>query len=142
MIERNRKCIKCQSEFQLKQTEKSSNICSKCKTAYQRAYARRKVAELPEEERYKEKYPYGEGKKLRRFTEIRQTLNGMQNREEWKVYFKERLDYLEENEKELLIWVFDRRDQESRNEIDRIPRKQNSYEDTRTTHNNTKSWFD
>jgi hypothetical protein len=142
MIERNRKCIKCQSEFQLKLTEKSSNICGKCKTAYQRAYARRKVAEIPEEERYKDLYPYGEGKKLRRFTEIRKTLDKMSNREEWKDYFKDRLDYLEENEKELLIWIFDRRDQESRLAIDRKPQKKNSYEDTRTTHNNTKSWFD
>ena len=141
MTERNRKCIKCQSEFQLKPTEKSSNICGKCKTAYQRAYARRKVAEIPEEERYKDLYPYGEGKKLRRFTELRQTLDKMSNREEWKNYFKERLDYLEENEADLLLWIYDRRDQESRKEIDRIPQKKITYEDTRTSQQN-KSWFD
>jgi PHP family Zn ribbon phosphoesterase len=80
-MERNRKCIKCSTEFQLKLTDKASNICGKCKTAYQRAYARRKVAELPEEERYKDLYPYGEGMKLRRFTELRKTLNRMSNRE-------------------------------------------------------------
>jgi PHP family Zn ribbon phosphoesterase len=138
----DRKCIKCQSEFQLKSTDKASNICSKCKTAYQRAYARRKVAELPEEERYKDLYPYGEGMKLRRFTQLRQTLDKMQSREEWQTYFKERLEYLEENEADLLVWIYDRRDQESRKEIDRIPRKQNSYEDTRSTKQNDKSWFD
>ena len=142
MINRNRTCIKCSEEFQLKPTDKSSNICGKCKASYQRAYARRKVAEIPEDERYKEKYPYGESKKLRRFTELRQTLDKMSNRKEWQSYFKERLEHLEENEKELLIWIFDRRDQESRLAIDRKPQKKNSYEDTRSTKQNDKSWFD
>jgi PHP family Zn ribbon phosphoesterase len=142
MINRNRTCIKCSEEFQLKPTDKSSNICGKCKASYQRAYARRKVAEIPEDERYKEKYPYGESKKLRRFTELRQTLDKMSNRKEWQSYFKERLEHLEENEKELLIWIFDRRDQESRLAIDRKPQKKHSYEDTRSTKQNDKSWFD
>ena len=143
MIELNRKCLKCNEEFQLKPTDKSSNICGKCKASYQRAYARRKVAELPEDERYKEKYPYGEYKKLRRFTEIRQTLNSMHNREEWQAFFKEQLYKLETDDKAVLTWIIDRRDQESRGEErDRRPLKKTSYEDTRSTKQNDKSWFD
>jgi hypothetical protein len=141
MTERNRKCYKCELEFVLKPTEKSSNICSKCKTAYQRAYARRKVAEIPEEERYKDTYPYDSNKKMRRFTEIRQQLDKMKQREEWQTFFKEKLVDIEQNEPDILVWIYDRRDEQSRNEIDRIPRKNESYEDTRTTHQN-KSWFD
>jgi len=138
----DRTCYKCGTEFVLKPTDKASNVCGKCKTAYQRAYARRKVAEIPEEERYKDLYPYSEGIKLRRFTELRQKLDKMSNRDEWKTYFKERLEHLEENEADLLVWIYDRRDQESRKQIDRIPRKQSSYEDTRSSKENDKSWFD
>jgi hypothetical protein len=142
MAELNRKCLKCSEEFQLKPTDKSSNICGKCKASYQRAYARRKVAEIPEDERYKEKYPYGEYKKLRRFTEIRQKLNSMHNREEWQAFFKEQLYKLETDDKAVLTWIIDRRDQDSKGEERDRRIQKTSYEDTRTTHNNTKSWFD
>jgi PHP family Zn ribbon phosphoesterase len=141
MIELNRKCIKCSEEFELKAKEKSSNICGKCKASYQRAYARRKVAELPEDERYKDKYPYDETKKLRRFTEIRQTLDKMKQREEWKAFFKKRLDYLEENEPDILVWIYDRRDHGTMDE-NRISRVKENYEDTRSIKENEKSWFD
>ena len=60
-MERNRKCIKCNADFVLKEKAKASNICTPCKTEYQRAYARKRVAETPEG--YKEKYPYKESEK-------------------------------------------------------------------------------
>jgi len=139
MTERNRKCLKCQTDFVLKAKDKSSNICNKCKAAYQREYARKKVAESPDG--YKEKYPYDETKKFKRFTEIRQTLDKMKQREEWQIFFKERLDYLEQNEQNILVWIYDRRDQDSRNEERGHRTEKKEYEDTRTTHQN-KSWFD
>jgi len=141
MINRNRTCIKCSTEFVLKETQKVSNICTKCKGTYQREYARRKVKESPEDQ-YKDTYPYDANEKMKRFRRIKNELSRMRNREEWQEFFKDKLIDLEQNEPDVLIWIYDRRDEQSRKEIDRIPRKQNSYEDTRSTKNNDKSWFD
>ena len=137
----DRKCYKCGTEFKLRETEKASNICTPCKTAYQRAYARRKVEETPEEDRYKDLYPYDANEKLIRFRKLKKELESINNRDEWRALLKKRLDNLEENEPDLLVWIFDRRDQETKDGIDRIPRYRETYEDTRTTHQN-KSWFD
>jgi hypothetical protein len=139
MRELNRKCIKCNAEFQLKPNAKSSNICTPCKTAYQRAYARKRVAESPDG--YKEKYPYKEHLKIARFRNLRNKLHKMDNREEWQEFFKQKLDDLETIDKEVLIWIYDRRDHETTDK-DRIPRDREDYEDTRSTKQNDKSWFD
>jgi hypothetical protein len=141
MIELNRKCLKCNTDFVLKSTAKASNICYKCKREYQRAYARKKVEETPEEARYKDNYPIEENKRREIWKKRAKMLEKMKSREEWQTYFKERLDYMEEHEKEILIWIYDRRDNESREqERDRRITK-SEYEDTRTTSQN-KSWFD
>jgi PHP family Zn ribbon phosphoesterase len=137
----DRTCYKCGTDFKLKATEKSSNICSKCKTAYQRAYARRKVAETPEEERYKDLYPYNANEKMVRFRKIRNQLDKMKDREEWKQFFKQKLIDMEKNEADLLIWIYDRRDQETKEDKVTLPRSKSEYEDTRTIQQN-KSWFD
>lgn len=137
-MERNRKCIKCSTEFQLKVNAKSSNICTPCKTAYQREYARKRVAETPEG--YKEKYPYKEYEKIARFRKLRNKLHKMNSRKEWQEFFKQKLDDLEQNETAILVWIYDRRDHETL-DMDRIPRDREEYKDTRTTHQN-KSWFE
>jgi hypothetical protein len=134
----DRKCIKCGTEFELKPNAKSSNICTPCKTTYQRAYARKRVAESPEG--YKEKYPYKEHLKIARFRKLRNQLHKMNNREEWKQFFKQKLDDLETIDKEVLIWIYDRRDHGTLDE-NRISRIKEDYEDTRSTKQN-KSWFD
>lgn len=138
VINKNRKCIKCNSDFVLKENAKASNICTPCKTEYQRAYARKRVAETPEG--YKEKYPYKESEKTARFRILRNKLHKMNNRKEWQEFFKQKLDDLETIDKEVLIWIYDRRDHETMDK-DRLPRYREEYNDTRTTHQN-KSWFD
>ncbi len=135
----DRKCLKCQTDFVLKPNAKASNICTPCKTAYQREYARKRVAETPDG--YKEKYPYKETEKIARFRILRNKLHKMNDRKDWIEFFKQKLDDLEKNEPDILVWIYDRRDQESKDGVDRIPRKKEEYEDTRTTHQN-KSWFD
>jgi uncharacterized protein YihD (DUF1040 family) len=139
MIELNRKCLKCSEEFELKPKAKASNICGKCKASYQREYARRKVAESPDG--YKEKYPYKENEKIARFRNLRTKLHKMSNREDWQAFFKQKLDDLETIDKEVLIWIYDRRDHGTMDE-NRIPRVREDYEDTRSTKQNDKSWFD
>jgi PHP family Zn ribbon phosphoesterase len=135
----DRKCIKCQTEFQLKPKAKASNICTACKTDYQRAYARKRVAESPDG--YKEKYPYKEHLKIARFRNLRNALHKMDNREEWQEFFKQKLDDLETIDKEVLIWIYDRRDHKTLDE-NRMSRVKEDYEDTRSIKENDKSWFD
>jgi hypothetical protein len=64
----------------------------------------------------------------------------MRDRSEWQQFFKDQLDNLDPK---ILVWIYDRRNQESLAE-ERVARnfKKDEYVDTRTTHNNTKSWFD
>lgn len=134
----DRTCIKCATTFVLKATHKSSNICYKCKRDYQREYERKKVAEIPEEERYKELYPMSDNQKRAKFGRIKKDLEKITNRGEWIEYMRNVLDTLDPK---VLIWVYDRRDKESLNEERNSKRTIESYEDTRTTHTN-KSWFD
>jgi len=140
MITRNRKCIKCSKDFVLKENEKSSNICYKCRRDYQKAYARKIVEELPEDERYKAPYPYSDNERLKRFSDRRKLLHNMEDRNQWREFYKERLDYMEENEKEILVWIYDRRDQESKSK-DALPKVKAEYENERKLNEN-KSWFD
>jgi hypothetical protein len=138
-MERNRTCIKCGTEFVLKPKGKSSNICTPCKTDYQREYARKRVAESPEG--YKEKYPYKENEKIARFRNLRTKLHKMHNREEWQAFFKEQLYKLETDDKEVLVWIIDRRDHGTL-DANRMSMNREEYEDTRSTKQNDKSWFD
>ena len=52
---------------------------------------------------------------------------------------KDKLDNLDPL---IIKWIFDRRDSESNNLERDIKANKQEYEDTRTTHNNDKSWFD
>ena len=136
----DRKCIKCDTEFQLRPTDKASNICTPCKNAYQKKYANKKSKVSMEG--YKDTYPYGERDKINRFKEIRNKLDKMKQREEWQAFFKEQLYKLETDDILVLKWIYDRRSHDSVQETIEQPYKKESYNDTRTTHNNTKSWFD
>ena len=138
----DRTCYKCGTDFQLKPTQKASNICVPCKNAYQKKYANKKSKVILDG--YKEKYPYREYDKIHRFKEIRNKLDKMKQREEWQAFFKEQLYKLETDDIAVLKWIYDRRGHGEVQETIENPHKKehNSYEDTRTTHNNTKSWFD
>ena len=135
----DRKCIKCDTEFQLKPTDKSSNICIPCKNAYQKTYANKKSRVSVDG--YKDTYPYREREKINRFKEIRNKLDKMQKREEWQAFFKEQLYKLETDDILVLKWIYDRRSHDTVQETIEQPRRDNSYEDTRKADEN-KSWFD
>jgi hypothetical protein len=136
----DRTCYKCGTEFQLKPTNKASNICVACRNAYQKKYANKKSK--VQLDGYKDKYPYKEYDKIQRFKLIRNKLDKMKQREEWQAFFKEQLYKLETDDIAVLKWIYDRRGHNEVQETIEQPRKDISYEDTRTTHNNTKSWFD
>jgi hypothetical protein len=133
----DRTCIKCGTQFQLKPKGNSSNICSPCKAKYAREYARRKIKESPEG--YKELYPMNEDQKKRKFMIIQRELAAITDRNEWIEYMKYKLDTLDPK---ILIWIYDRRDAESRSDSRERRIRINEYEDTRSTKQNDKSWFD
>jgi hypothetical protein len=135
----DRKCIKCDTEFQLKPTDKASNICTLCKNAYQKKYANKKSRVSVDG--YKDTYPYREREKINRFKEIRNKLDKMKQREEWQAFFKEQLYKLETDDILVLKWIYDRRSHDIVQESIEQPRRDNSYEDTRKADEN-KSWFD
>jgi hypothetical protein len=138
----DRTCYKCGTDFVLKPTQKASNICVPCKNAYQKKYANKKSKVILDG--YKEKYPYRENEKIQRFVKIRKQLDKMQKREEWKQFFKDQLYKLETDDIAVLKWIYDRRSHDTVQETIENPhqKEEKSYEDTRSTHNNTKSWFD
>jgi hypothetical protein len=136
----DRTCYKCGTQFQLKPTDKASNICIPCKKEYQKGLQNKKSRVTIDG--YKEKYPYGERDKINRFKDIRNKLDKMQKREEWQAFFKEQLYKLETDDIAVLKWIYDRRGHNEVQETIEQPHKKESYNDTRTTHNNTKSWFD
>ena len=133
----NRTCIKCSTEFKLKETDKSSNICIPCKREYQKRYENKtsKVKIYGK----KELYPMNEDEKKRKFMIIQRELSKINDRKEWIEYMKDKLDTLDPL---ILKWIYDRRDQESLfDERDRRNFKKDEYEDTRSTKQN-QSWFD
>jgi hypothetical protein len=93
-------------------------------------------------EGYKDPYPYDEKEKIQRFRLVRNQLDKMKQREEWQEYFKQQLYKLETDDIAVLKWIYDRRSHDTVQETIEQPHKKESYNDTRTTHNNTKSWFD
>jgi hypothetical protein len=132
----DRKCIKCATEFKLRPTDKSSNICVPCKREYQKKYEN-KTSKVKLEGK-KDPYPMNDDHKKRKFKIIQRELAAIDDRKEWIEYMKDKLDTLDPK---ILIWIYDRRDQESLfDERNRKP-VNTEYEDTRTTHQN-KSWFD
>jgi hypothetical protein len=132
----DRKCIKCSTEFKLKETDKSSNICIPCKREYQKRYEN-KTSKVKLEGK-KENYPMNDDHKKRKFKIIQRELAAISDRKEWQEYMKDKLDNLDPK---ILTWIYDRRDQESLfDERDRRIRI-NEYEDTRNIKQN-QSWFD
>ena len=132
----DRTCIKCASEFKLKETDKASNICIVCRREYQKKYENKTSKVVLEGK--KENYPMNEDQKKRKFKIIQRELAAITDRAEWIEYMKDKLDNLDPK---ILIWIYDRRDQESlfdeRNRRTTI----SEYEDTRSTKQN-QSWFD
>jgi hypothetical protein len=138
----DRKCIKCDTEFQLKPNQKPTNICPECRREYARNHENKKSKVALEG--YKDKYPYDEKAKTYRFRDIRKHLEKVKDRKEWQQFFKDQLYKLETDDIAVLKWIYDRRGHNETQEMIENPHKKEnkSYEDTRTTHNNTKSWFD
>jgi hypothetical protein len=137
----DRTCYKCGTDFQLKPTQKASNICVPCKNAYQKKYANKKSKVILDG--YKEKYPYREYDKIQRFKLIRNKLDKMKQREEWQSFFKEQLYKFETDYIAVIKWIYDRRGHGEVQETIENPHKkeEKSYDDTRSTQSN-KSWFD
>jgi hypothetical protein len=133
----DRKCIKCDAEFQLKPTEKASNICVPCKRLYQRKYANKKSKVILEGK--KEKYPIPDNERRAKFVKIQKELAKIKDRAEWIMYMIDKLDNLDPL---ILKWIWDRRDHNTLDEDRNSRHTKESYDDTRTTHNNNKSWFD
>jgi hypothetical protein len=133
----DRTCIKCGTDFQLKPTNKSSNICLICKREYQKQYENR--TSKVKVDGKKENYPMNEEHKKRKFKQIQRELCQIEDRAEWIAYMKNKLDTLDPL---ILIWIYDRRDQESLSEErERRTYIKDEYQDTRSTHK-SKSWFD
>ena len=133
----DRTCIKCEAEFQLKPTEKASNICVPCKRLYQRKYANKKSKVILEGK--KEKYPIPDNERRAKFVKIQKELAKIKDRAEWVRYMIDKLDNLDPL---ILKWIWDRRDHNTLDEDRNSRHTKESYDDTRTTHNNNKSWFD
>ena len=132
----DRTCIKCATEFKLKETDKSSNICIPCRREYQKRYEN-KTSKVQLDGK-KENYPMNEDQKKRKFKIIQRELAAITDRAEWIEYMRDKLDNLDPK---ILIWIYDRRDQESLfDDRDRRIRL-NEYEDTRDIKQN-QSWFD
>ena len=133
----DRKCIKCSVEFQLRPNSKASNICYPCKNEYQKKYASKKSKVVLEG--YKETYPIPDNARRAKFAKIQKELAKIKDRAEWVRYMIDKLDNLDPL---ILKWIWDRRDHNTLDEERERKNKKESYDDTRTTHNNNKSWFD
>jgi hypothetical protein len=136
-MNRNRKCIKCGTDFILELSVKSSNICIPCRREYQKKYEN-KHSKVSKDGK-KDPYPIEDNARRRRFQVMQKELAGIKLRSEWIAYMKDKLDNLDPA---ILKWIYDRRDQDSLSD-DRTRRnfKKDEYEDTRDRYND-KSWFD
>ena len=132
----DRTCIKCGTPFQLKPTEKSSNICIVCKRLYQKKYANKKSKVALEGK--KESYPIPDNERRARFVKIQKELSKIRDRNEWIKYM---VDKLENLDPKILKWIYDRRDHETLDRDRESRHKKEDYEDTRDKYNN-QSWFD
>jgi len=132
----DRKCIKCDAEFKLKPTEKSSNICVPCKRLYQKKYANKKSKVALEGK--KESYPIPDNERRKRFDSIQRELLKIKDRKEWIAYMVDKLENLDPL---ILKWIWDRRDHDTLDKDRDSKYKKDDYEDTRRANEN-KSWFD
>ena len=102
-----RQCKECGASFH---TPKPRWRCNACVNAKQ------KIAETSKRAKYEKKVPYpycGDNHNYhQRFYPLRVKLHKMKVREEWKEYFKERLDEILEDAV-LMKWIWDRRDKET-----------------------------
>ena len=89
----DRTCIKCGTPFQLKPTERSSNICIVCKRLYQKKYANKKSKVALEGK--KESYPIPDNERRARFVKIQKELSKIRDRNEWIKYMVDKLDNLD-----------------------------------------------
>jgi hypothetical protein len=108
-------CIKCDTKFERTKVAKG-NICPPgVKAAALKWYRDNK----DKVKRYvldpKASYPYPDVEKRNRFYKVQCELKNMKKREEWVKYFSDRLDELYQNT-ELMTWIWDRRDNESKQE--------------------------
>jgi hypothetical protein len=98
--------------------------------------AKQKVIETKKRSRYEKKIPYPyQGPKHdyhRRFYPLRVKLHKMKVRDEWKEYFKEKLDEIMKD-KILMKWINDRRDKETV-EAKQAKSKKNIVKDYPNTH--------
>lgn len=132
----DRTCIKCESPFQLKPTDKPSNICLPCKRLYQKKYANKKSKVAVEGK--KDKYPISDGERRAKFAKMQKELLKIKDRKEWIAYMVDKLDNLDPA---ILKWIWDRRDHETLDKDRDSRHKKDDYEDTRKANEN-KSWFD
>ena len=138
----DRTCYKCGTDFVLKPTQKSTNICRECRNEYSRNHENKKSKVALDG--YKDPYPYNEKAKIQRFKEIRNQLDEIKDREEWKQFFKDQLYKLETDDIAVLKWIYDRRNQEAVQASIEKKREteEKKYEDTRESQQSNKSWFD
>ena len=117
-----RECKECKETFHAK---KPIWKCQKCVNASQKIIETRKRAKYER----KEPYPY-QGPKHdyhARFYPLRAKLHKIKVREEWKEYFKEKLDEIL-NDAVLMKWINDRRDKETA-EAKQVKSKSNIQKD-------------
>jgi hypothetical protein len=102
-----RECKECKETFHAK---KPIWKCRKCVNASQKIIETKKRAKYQR----KEPYPYqGPNHNYHsRFYPLRAKLHSIRVRQEWKEYFKERLDEIL-NDKVLMKWINERRDKET-----------------------------
>ena len=102
-----RQCKECNETFH---TKKPRWRCNQCVNAKQ------KIAETNKRAKYEKKVPYpyqGPNHNYhQRFYPIRSKLHKMKVREDWKEYFKIKLDEILEDAV-LMKWIWDRRDKET-----------------------------
>ena len=102
-----RKCKLCDTEFH---TMKPRHRCNACINAKQKVIEGKKRAKYERKEPYPYQGPNHDYHK--RFYPLRAKLHSIKVRQEWKEYFKERLDEIL-NDAVLMKWINDRRDKET-----------------------------
>jgi hypothetical protein len=127
-------------------TNGESRICKHCGVSFHTIKprwscipclnAKQKVIETKKRSRYEKKIPYPyQGPKHdyhSRFYPLRTKLHKMKVRDEWKEYFKEKLDEIMKD-KILMKWINDRRDKETA-EAKQAKSKKNIVKDYPNTH--------
>ena len=102
-----RQCKECDATFH---TMKPRYSCNACLNAKQRIIEQKKRSKYEK----KEPYPYQKANHnyQHRFKPLQSKLKKMKERQEWKEYFKDKLDEVL-NDAVLMKWINDRRDKET-----------------------------